>query len=523
VDAPHTLRLSGYRARVTSPSPSNAETGRFGRYRLLAKVGEGGMGVVHLAEAPDGRRVALKVLRAHVVGDDEGRARLAREVSSLRRVRSRRVAEVYDADPWGEQPYLVTRYVDGPPLHALVREHGPLEGEDLRAVAGGLVEAVIAVHAAGVLHRDVKPSNVLVEGRHDPVLIDFGLAKVSEDSRLTATGWLMGTPGYLAPEVLYGEEATPAADVHSWAATVAFAATGESPFGRGPAMAVMDRARRGEYDLSGVPEWLRPLLGRCLSPDPARRPSAHEVHARRSGVRGGAAETPAPSPQPFPPTRPITVAQRVPYPPPRPLEAPARDREPGRPNPMVRLALLAGLLALVAAATALAPYVAAAVALVLAWLVRTVSWSSDAIADRRALRGGPRPSDGLVRTLAAPWHLLVSLPGTVVLLGAACGAGALLAVVLGALGVADSRALFAGGLLAGVTLWWGPGSRRLRRPTRLAVWRASRAENAGVVWAGLLLGVVVMLLLGVGSAGVQWMPADGPPFDPRDLIPPGFQ
>ncbi|MDQ4085335.1 MAG: serine/threonine protein kinase, partial [Actinomycetota bacterium] len=268
---------------MTSPSPSHAETGRFGRYRLLAKVGEGGMGVVHLAEAPDGRRVALKVLRPHVVGDDEGRARLAREVSSLRRVRSRRVAEVHDADPWGEQPYLVTRYVDGPSLHTLVREYGPLDGEALLAVARGLVEAVIAVHAAGVLHRDVKPSNVLVEGGHDPVLIDFGLAKVSEDSRLTATGWLMGTPGYLAPEVLYGEEATPAADVHSWAATVVFAATGDSPFGRGPSMAVMDRARRGEYDLSDVPEWLRPLLSRCLSPDPARRPSAHEVHARLSG------------------------------------------------------------------------------------------------------------------------------------------------------------------------------------------------------------------------------------------------
>jgi serine/threonine protein kinase len=147
---------------VTSPSPSHAETGRIGRYQLLAKVGEGGMGVVHLAKAPDGREVAIKVLRPQVVGDDEGRARLAREVSSLRRVRSRRVAEVYDADPWGEQPYLVTRYVHGPSLHTRVREHGLLEGDDLRAVAVGLVEAVIAVHAAGVLHRDVKPSNVLI-------------------------------------------------------------------------------------------------------------------------------------------------------------------------------------------------------------------------------------------------------------------------------------------------------------------------------------------------------------------------
>jgi len=511
---------------VTSSSASHAETGRIGRYRLLGKIGEGGMGVVHLAEAPDGREVALKVLRPHVVGDDEGRSRLAREVSSLRRVRSRRVAEVYDADPWGVYPYVVTRYVDGPSLHTRVRESGPLQGDDLRAVALGLVEAVIAVHRAGVLHRDVKPSNVLVEGRHDPVLIDFGLAKVSEDSRLTATGWLMGTPGYLAPEVLYGEEATPAADVHAWAATVVFAATGESPFGSGPSMAVMDRARRGEFDISRVPGWLQPLLAQCLSPHPGQRPTARDVAARLSGPPQAA----APVPPPPMATRPLTVASPVapppaarprPYPPPQPLQ-PEAESSPRRSNATLRLLLMIGLLCLVALGTALAPYVTAVVALAVAWLVRTASWSLDAIADRRALKG-PRRSDPVVRTLAVPWHLVVSAPGTVILLLAACGSGGVFALILGAFGLQDSHALFAAGVLAALTLWWGPGSRRLRRPVRRVVWHVSRSDTSGAAWTGLVYGGVVLLLLALGSVGVQWFPDDGPPIDPSILVPPGFQ
>jgi predicted Ser/Thr protein kinase len=503
---------------VSPHSSPNAQADRIGRYALLAKIGEGGMGVVHLAQAPDGRQVALKVLRPHVVGDDEGRARLAREVSSLRRVRSRRVAEVYDADPWGDRPYLVTRYVDGPSLHDRVRERGPVDGDALRSVAVGLAEAVIAVHEAGVLHRDVKPSNVLIEGHHDPVLIDFGLAKVSEDSRLTATGWLMGTPGFLAPEVLYGEEATPAADVHAWAATVTFAATGESPFGRGPSMAVMDRARRGEYDLAGVPAWLQPLLRDCLAPDPAHRPSVRDVLDR---LRTRSAPPPVTAAPAAPPTRPITESRPPQQPVPqqrRPDPAPAF----GRSNPVLRMLVLGGLLALFAAGAAFAPYLAVLVAFPVAWLVRTASWSMDAIADRRALKG-PRRSDGLIRTLTAPWYLVVALPGTVVLLLAAATGAALVATVLWALGVPDARALFAGGLLGGVTMWWGPGSRRLRRPTRRVLHRVASTDTAGVAAVGLVLGAVILLLLAVASAGVQWWPDTGPPFDPSDLLPPGFQ
>jgi serine/threonine protein kinase len=313
-----------------------------GDYRLLTKIGEGGMGVVHLAQAPDGDRVALKVLRPHIVGDDEARERLAREVASLRRVRSPRVAEIVDADPWGETPFVATRYVPGLSLHEHIRQEGPVEGGDLRWFAAGLAEAVIAVHSVGVLHRDIKPSNILLEGR-SPVLIDFGLARLAEDPRLTATGWLLGTPGYLAPEILYGDDATAAADAHSWAAPGVFAATGRPPFGRGPAMAIMDRVRRGEHDLTGVPADLLPHVERCLAPEAADRPElAAVLSSLRGGLRprrrdpstGRSTSRPCRSPSPRPRTR---TAPRCSATTPRPWACPRRRAStPRRRSPRPR-------------------------------------------------------------------------------------------------------------------------------------------------------------------------------------------
>jgi serine/threonine protein kinase len=286
-----------------------------GGYTLLHPLGEGGMGVVHLARrGPDGERIALKLLRPHVVGDEEARRRLEREVGSLRRVRSRWVAEVVDADPWAEVPYVATRYVPGPSLHDLVVDEGPVGGEDLIWLAGCLAEGVASVHAAGVLHRDVKPSNVLMEGR-TPILIDFGLARVADDPRLTHTGFLLGTPGYLAPEILYGDDATPASDVHSWAATVAYAGTGHPPFGRGPAMAIMDRVRRGQFDVDGLPTDLAAVVAAGLDPDPAARPTLDQVLAwlrplttRRGAARPVAAPT-APEHDPY--TVPLALASQA--------------------------------------------------------------------------------------------------------------------------------------------------------------------------------------------------------------------
>ena len=173
---------------MTTSRPEQAPPGLFvGDYELLTRLGEGGMGVVHLARKPGGERVALKVLRPHIVGDDEARRRLAREVSSLTRVKSRRVAEILDADPWGDIPFVATRYVPGLSLHEHVAEEGPIMGDDLRWFAECLAEGLASVHDVGVLHRDIKPSNVLMEGR-TPILIDFGLARVADDPKLKHTG-----------------------------------------------------------------------------------------------------------------------------------------------------------------------------------------------------------------------------------------------------------------------------------------------------------------------------------------------
>ena len=313
---------------------SSPEETYVGPYRLLAHIGEGGMGVVHLAQGPDGARVALKVLRPHVVGDAEARERLAQEVSSLRRISSPRVAEILDADPHGPLPYVVTRYVPGLSLYHHVAEEGLIEGAALLHFAGALAEALQAVHAAGVLHRDIKPTNVLMEGRW-PVLIDFGLARVAEDPRLTQTGFLLGTPGYLAPEILYGDDATVASDVHAWAATVVYAATGRPPYGTGPTMAVMDRVRRGEHDLSGIPDPLNRLLAAGLAAEPLDRPTVRRIigwvqsETERSSSRRVLEPVPQPAPELW--TMPLAPQRRDAHRDPQP-EAPteARDRGPHR-------------------------------------------------------------------------------------------------------------------------------------------------------------------------------------------------
>ena len=265
---------------------------RLGEYRLVQRLGEGGMGVVHLGLDRHGRAVAVKVLRQHVAHDPDARARLRREVETLGRIRSPRVAPMLDADVDGVTPYIVTRYVPGPPLDDLVAERGPLAPADLHRVASGVAEALDVIHSAGVVHRDVKPGNVLlVDG--DPVLIDFGIAHVADDIRLTLTGLVMGTPGYLAPEVVGGEDVTPATDWWGWAATTAFAASGTPPFGRGSMSAVLARVASGEPDLAAVDPRIEPLLYAALSPEPADRPHHHEVVAALERYAHGAPVTEA--------------------------------------------------------------------------------------------------------------------------------------------------------------------------------------------------------------------------------------
>jgi len=252
---------------------------KLGDYRLLDRIGEGGMGVVFLARDGGHRTVALKVLRSSVAGDPTARRRLAREVETMQRVRSPHVAEVIDADLDGDMPYIVTRFVPGRTLDDVVTEDGPLHGQALASLAGGLAEALVAVHAAGVVHRDVKPGNVMLF-QGTPVVIDFGIAQGPDATRLTMTGMFMGTPGYLAPEVIEGRPSTEASDVHAWGATVGFAATGRPPFGTGPYEGIFYRIVNGQADLAGVPAPLLPLLAAALARDPAHRPPAVQLCAR---------------------------------------------------------------------------------------------------------------------------------------------------------------------------------------------------------------------------------------------------
>jgi serine/threonine protein kinase len=206
---------------------------RLGPYRLVKRLGEGGMGVVYLAMDSAEAPVAVKALHPGLAQEGNARRRMAREVETMQRVRSRYVAEVVDADLDGDPPYIVTRYVPGLTLDEVVGSAGPVTGPALGRLAYGLAEALAAVHSAGVVHRDLKPGNVMISDG-DPVVIDFGIAHLPETTRLTLTGMFMGTPGYLAPEVIEGKDSGTGSDVHSWGATVAFAATGRPPYGTGP-------------------------------------------------------------------------------------------------------------------------------------------------------------------------------------------------------------------------------------------------------------------------------------------------
>lgn len=265
---------------------------QLGPYRLVARIGEGGMGVVHLGLDPDRRTVAVKVLRPQVAADEVSRVRLAREVDTMRRVASPHVAEVLDADVHGERPYIVTRYVQGRTLAEVVATDGPLGGVRLTRLATGLADALAAIHAAGVVHRDVKPGNVvLVDG--EPVVIDFGVAQAADAAKLTQTGAFIGTPAYLAPEVIEGERPDAAADVHGWAAVVAFAATGRSPFGSGSLEGILNNIAQRRADLSGVPEPLGELVRAALARDPAARPHATSLRDRVAGQHERAEEADA--------------------------------------------------------------------------------------------------------------------------------------------------------------------------------------------------------------------------------------
>ncbi|HSA49672.1 MAG TPA: serine/threonine-protein kinase, partial [Yinghuangia sp.] len=250
-----------------------------GSYRLLRRLGAGGMGVVYLGTDRHGNKVALKLIRPELANNPEFRSRFAREVAAAARVRGNRTAPLVDADPEAARPWLATAYVPGPSLQRRVGERGPLGCLDLARVGSAVADGLVSVHAAGVVHRDVKPSNILLSP-DGPQIIDFGIAYADGAGTLTHTGTAVGSPGFLAPEQVRGQPVTPATDVFALGVTLGYAGRGSSPFGSGPVDVLLYRVVHEEPDLEGVPGPAVPLISACLAKDPLMRPSAEEVRDR---------------------------------------------------------------------------------------------------------------------------------------------------------------------------------------------------------------------------------------------------
>jgi serine/threonine kinase PknH len=491
---------------------------KIGPYRVLEKIGEGGMGVVYLASDAGNRPVAVKVLGPAVAGDPDARLRLAREVETMRRVRSRHVAQVLDADVNGPSPYIVTRYVPGPSLDEAVRQTGPLRGRALLQLAGGLAEALAAIHSTGVVHRDLKPGNVLLDDGQ-PVVIDFGIAHLPDTTRLTKTGLVMGTPGYLSPEVIEGRPASGATDVHAWGATVAFAATGRPPYGTGDFQTVFFRIIEGKAELAGVPPELLPLVTAALSADPPSRPTARSLVSlcAASGVNGATLTWHDAGGAGLAPVRPNGVPELAPI---RPNGVPGYNRadwpqyrspvqaaadmadllppvdyarpgalaaqrpqspalgpqEPGtgagRGRPAAAPVAGLGVVGFAAAIGAIAlgvllPVAGTIIALAVITLLRAADMAQTALTERRSLRGA-RPSDLVLVTVTAPWTVVRALLKTVLLAPLAllvAVPAAIASVILVRAGTLPAALSWGAG--AAVAMYCvGPGSRAPRRQLR---------------------------------------------------------
>jgi serine/threonine protein kinase len=254
-----------------------------GAFRLHRRLGAGGMGVVYLGADKRGQRVALKVIRPELAEDQEFRSRFAREVSAARRIRGGCTARLVAADLEAERPWFATQYVPGPSLHDKVAEGGVLPAAEVASIGAALAEGLVAVHEAGVVHRDLKPSNILLSPK-GPRIIDFGIAWATGASTLTHVGTAVGSPGFLAPEQVRGAAVTPATDVFAFGATLAYAATADSPFGQGSSEVMLYRVVHEEPDLVGVPDALAPLVSACLAKDPGERPSTVQLSERLSEI-----------------------------------------------------------------------------------------------------------------------------------------------------------------------------------------------------------------------------------------------
>ncbi|MEV5573976.1 serine/threonine-protein kinase [Spirillospora sp. NPDC052269] len=254
-----------------------------GPYRLLGRLGRGGMGTVFLGEDASGRRVAVKVINRELASEGPFRDRFRREVTAARQVRRFCTAPVLDAELEHDPLYVVTEYIEGPSLERAVAGRGPLPGSDLEGLAVGVATALAAIHGAGIVHRDLKPANVLLSGT-GPRVIDFGIARALDAADgPTRTGQFVGTPSYLPPELLRGEPVTPASDVFSWGCVVAYAGTGSAPFSGGTVPEILYRVVHEPPALDGLDADLRDVVAAALDKDPRNRPTVQELLARLVG------------------------------------------------------------------------------------------------------------------------------------------------------------------------------------------------------------------------------------------------
>jgi predicted Ser/Thr protein kinase len=543
-----------------------------GGYTIVAPLGSGGMGTVYRALDGGGSPVALKLLHPHVGADPVARDRLRREVLALQRLHHPGVAAVLDAEADSTEAFIVTELVAGDDLEDVVRRHGPLDARALHELAAGLHSALTAVHEAGVVHRDLKPANVLVTDS-GPVLIDFGIAQAADDARVTTTGLVVGTPGYLAPELLDDAEPTAHTDWWGWAALLAFAATGRAPFGLRPLEQVLARARAGQPDLDGLGPITTQALRGALAPAPRDRLSPSEVVAAlgdaatygdepvvddsaqdsvgttvlggaapATTVLGGATATALiandGATRAFVPGAAADgdggvddadagsddwVADEL-----EPIDSEVEEAWYSRPPARRRWGTLLSLALVAVAAAALYPGYTLIVVGVLLLVVRTVGRTVESMHARRE-RVGVRRSDPVRAVVLTPWHLLRSVVGLVpsIVVGAS-----LVVIVLGVLwwllgsgywvlgGSTRGRqpegwqasAVAAGAFLLGlVATWWGPLATMTRTGARrvLAVVAPGRA-GALVVVLLALAGTAVLLAQVVHGTPILWDPLPEP-------------
>ncbi len=542
-----------------------------GGYRIIAPLGAGAMGTVYRARDADGLEVAIKTLHASVAADPQARQRLQREIRVLSKIRHPGVARVLDAEADGEEMFIVTELIDGPTLEQEIELGGVLDAEDLFNLAEQMYEALTAVHAAGVIHRDLKASNILVSSR-GPVLIDFGIAQAVGDARVTRTGLVMGTPAYLAPELVDGEEPSMATDWWSWAAMLAFAATSRPPFGLRPIDAVLARARTGRPDLEGLGDRTKRALLGALQPRAIdRTPPGVVVEQLRKAWQDGDAlsdntgQIPVAAPQrtadgtAIMPTDGISSdsAAAVDAGPleddgatmivsdadtealvgnePSPnLREEAHDMVAERleepPAPVYTRPILAhrtwttlafGLSIMLAAANWPGPM---AVIFGVLWLgCRVLGVSYDSLQSRRETRGGVTERDVMMQGVLLPWHLLRAVIGAVPAVLVA-GTGVLTTGGVMLWLVDNEKVSWASSsqslqwitlwsvALIVVLMWFGPLTGLTRLGARVAISKAvPRGWPVAVVWGVSALLILLLWQVVVGDHAPVWSPLPGPP------------